>query len=90
MSMLENHIKTTNHFNGEYWSESHIVSFGELISGIIRDNLEPDYNWIEKRKCLRELYKVIKKENDEISINTGIDRNKLKRERFIFIESKIN
>lgn len=73
------------HFNGEYWSENHLKCLGELISGIIKDDIYPDNNWSEKLTNLRYIYKSVSRENDEIAFNTGTNRGKLLTDRFIFI-----
>lgn len=74
--------------SGECWSELHLQSLGELLSGIIKDRAADGADlkeFAEKIVTLRELFRTIRDENDEIARVTGIDRMKLRTERFVKI-----
>lgn len=71
-----------------YFSELHLLSLGELLAGIIKDKAagEGDLREFgEKLATVRELYRAIRAENDEIALATGIDRAKLRMDRFVKI-----
>lgn len=78
-----------SHFDrSEWWSELHLLLTGELLAGIIRDKAadEDDLNEFgEKLVTVRELYRAIRAENDEIALATGIDRAKIRMDRFVRI-----
>lgn len=74
--------------SGEYWSELHLCCLGELFAGIIKDKATDENGrkeFAEKIVAARELYRTIRDENDEIARVTGIDRTKLRTERFVKI-----
>lgn len=74
--------------SGNYWSELHLCCLGELLAGIIRDKAADEADmkeFGEKLVTVRELYRTIRAENDEIALATGIDRAKIRIDRFVRI-----
>lgn len=73
---------------GEAWSELHLLCTGELLAGIIRDKAADEADlkeFGEKLVTVRELYRAIRAENDETALATGIDRAKIRMDRFVRI-----